>query len=80
MLIGLMATACVMLVIVPKYGHATVVLGTAMLGAKAASTNKDEESEELWNNMHCVSKPWTATRPGNDEERRNYLRSSIRSS
>jgi ribulose kinase len=44
---GLMATACGMLVIVPKDGHAAVVLGTAMLGAKAAGTNKAGESEEL---------------------------------
>jgi ribulose kinase len=73
MLMGLMATACGMLVIVPKDGHAAVVLGTAMLRAKAAGTNKDGESEELWNNMHCVSKPGTATRPGNDEGEKKLL-------
>lgn len=44
---GLMATTCGMPVIVPKYAHAAVVHGAAMLGAKAASTNKDGESEEL---------------------------------
>jgi hypothetical protein len=44
-------------VIVPKYVHAAVVHSAAILGVKAASTNRDGESEELWSVMHRMSKP-----------------------
>ena len=73
MLMGLMATTCDMPVIVPKYAHAAVVHGAAMLGAKAASTNKRGESEELWSIMQRMSKPGTVIKPGNDEGERKLL-------
>ncbi len=47
-LMGLMATTSGMPVIVPKYAHAAVLQGVAILGAKSASTNKDRESTDLW--------------------------------
>ncbi|SMQ48400.1 unnamed protein product [Zymoseptoria tritici ST99CH_3D7] len=56
-LMSLMATACDMPVLIPRYVHAAVVHGAAMLGAKAASTDKEGNSEPLWDIMDRMSKP-----------------------
>jgi nuclear pore complex protein Nup93 len=56
-LMDLIATACGMPVMIPKYVNAAVVIGAAMLGAKAASTNKAGETEPLWDIMDRMSKP-----------------------
>ena len=56
-LMDLIATACDMPVLIPKYVHAAVVHGAAMLGAKAASADKDGNTEPLWNIMDRMSKP-----------------------
>jgi ribulose kinase len=72
-LTGLVVTTCGTPVIVPKYAHAAVVHGAAMLGAMAASTNKDEDSEELWSIMHRMSKPGTVTKPRNDDGEKKLL-------
>ena len=56
-LMDLIATACDMPVLIPKYVHAAVVHGAAMLGAKAASSDKDGNTEPLWNIMDRMSKP-----------------------
>jgi len=56
-LMDLIATACGMPVLIPRYVNAAVVHGAAMLGAKAASADKDGNTEPLWNIMDRMSKP-----------------------
>ncbi|KAK4226442.1 Nup93/Nic96-domain-containing protein, partial [Podospora fimiseda] len=56
-LMDLMATACDMPVLIPRYVDAAVVHGAAMLGAKAASSDKDGKTEPLWKIMDRMSKP-----------------------
>ena len=74
-LMHLMATACDMPVLIPKYVHAAVVHGAAMLGAKAASTDpKTGESEGLWSIMDRMSKPGKAIHPGKDESEKKLLK------
>jgi ribulose kinase len=68
-----MATACDMPVLIPKYVHAAVVHGAAMLGAKAASAGKDGKTEELWSIMDRMSKPGKLTRPGKDTSEKKLL-------
>ena len=64
----LMASACEMPVLIPKYVHAAVVHGAAMLGAKAASaTGKDGKTEDLWSIMDRMSKPGKAVFPTEDK-------------
>ncbi len=62
-LMDLMATACQMPVLIPRYVHAAVVHGAAMLGAKAASAGKDGKTEDLWNIMDRMSKPGKMVKP-----------------
>ncbi|KAK3115873.1 hypothetical protein LTR53_004373 [Teratosphaeriaceae sp. CCFEE 6253] len=77
-LMELMATACDMPVLIPRYVHAAVVHGAAMLGAKAASTDKDGHSEPLWNIMDRFSKPGKAVRPNKDEGEKKLLRAKYK--
>ncbi|KXX76010.1 FGGY carbohydrate kinase domain-containing protein [Madurella mycetomatis] len=56
-LMDLIATACDMPVLIPRYVNAAVVHGAAMLGAKAASAKEDGTTEPLWNIMDRMSKP-----------------------
>jgi FGGY-family pentulose kinase len=56
-LMDLIATACNMPVLIPRYVNAAVVHGAAMLGAKAASADKDGNTEPLWDIMDRMSKP-----------------------
>jgi FGGY-family pentulose kinase len=63
-LMELMATTCDMPVVIPRYVHAAVVHGAAMLGAKAASADRDGKTEELWSIMDRMSKPGRVTKPG----------------
>nr|POF13107.1 putative sugar kinase [Quercus suber] len=72
-LMSLMATACGMPVLIPKYVHAAVVHGAAMLGAKAASTDKQGNSEPLWDIMDRMSKPGKAVYPNKDEGEKKLL-------
>lgn len=62
-LMDLMATACQMPVLIPRYVHAAVVHGAAMLGAKAASAGKDGKTEDLWSIMDRMSKPGKMVKP-----------------
>nr|OQO30662.1 hypothetical protein B0A51_01548 [Rachicladosporium sp. CCFEE 5018] len=73
-LMSLMATACDMPVLIPRYVHAAVVHGAAMLGAKAASTDNDGKSEALWDIMDRLSKPGKAVYPGKDEQEKKLLK------
>lgn len=72
-LMELMATACDMPVLIPRYVHAAVVHGAAMLGAKAASTDKEGNSEPLWNIMDRMSKPGKAVHPSKDPGEKKLL-------
>jgi FGGY-family pentulose kinase len=66
-LMELMATACGMPVLIPRYVHAAVVHGAAMLGAKAASADKDGKTEDLWSIMDRMSKPGKVVKPGENQ-------------
>lgn len=73
MLMDLIATSYDMPVLIPKYVHAAVVHGAAMLGAKAAS-DKDGKTEDLWNIMNRMSKPGTLTKANSDEGLKRLLK------
>jgi FGGY-family pentulose kinase len=62
-LMDLMATACRVPVVIPRYVHAAVAHGAAMLGAKAASADKDGKTEDLWSIMDRMSKPGKMVKP-----------------
>jgi FGGY-family pentulose kinase len=72
-LMDLVATACEMPVVIPRYVHAAVVHGAAMLGAKAASTDKEGNSEPLWDIMDRMSKPGKVINPGKDSNEKKLL-------
>ena len=72
-LMSLMATACDMPVLIPRYVHAAVVHGAAMLGAKAASTDNEGRSEPLWDIMDRMSKPGKAVYPSKDPGEKKLL-------
>ena len=72
-LMELIAAACDMPVLIPRYVHAAVVHGAAMLGAKAASTDKDGNSEPLWNIMDRYSKPGKTVKPSTDKGLKKLL-------
>jgi FGGY-family pentulose kinase len=72
-LMQLVAAACDMPVLIPRYVHAAVVHGAAMLGAKAASTDKDGNSEPLWDIMDRYSKPGKTVKPTTDENLKKLL-------
>ncbi|KAH8762875.1 FGGY family of carbohydrate kinase [Hyaloscypha sp. PMI_1271] len=72
-LMELMATTCDMPVLIPRYVHAAVVHGAAMLGAKAASADKDGKTEDLWSIMDRMSKPGKVTRPGKNANEKKLL-------
>lgn len=56
-LVNLIASACDMPVVIPRYIHAAVCHGAAMLGAKAASADAQGVTESLWDIMDRMSKP-----------------------
>lgn len=72
-LMDLIATACNMPVVIPRYVHAAVVHGAAMLGVKAAST-----SESLWNIMDRMSKPGKVVYPTDSDKERSLLAAKYR--
>lgn len=72
-LMELLATTCGMPVLIPKYVHAAVVHGAAMLGAKAASSDKEGKTEDLWSIMDRMSKPGRLVKPGKDENEKKLL-------
>jgi FGGY-family pentulose kinase len=73
-LMKLMASACGMPVLIPRYVHAAVVHGAAMLGAKAASVDKDGKTEDLWSIMDRMSKPGKAVHPTEDQQELELLK------
>ncbi|CAN6627021.1 D-ribulokinase YDR109C [Trichomonascus vanleenenianus] len=64
LLTKIMATACNMPVIMPKYIDASVVLGTAMLGAKAAVG----DAANLWDIMSELSSEGSVVYPNKSED------------
>ncbi|KAI1751171.1 Nup93/Nic96-domain-containing protein [Xylaria castorea] len=73
MLMALIATCCDMPVLIPRYVHAAVVHGAAMLGAKAASADQDGNTENLWSIMDRMSKPGRLVKPGKDKNEKKLL-------
>lgn len=72
-LVGLVATACNMPVLIPRYVHAAVCHGAAMLGAKAASADDDGKTEDLWDIMDRMSKPGKKVSPTTDVNEKALL-------
>ena len=72
-LMRVMASACDMPVLIPQYVHAAVVHGAAMLAAKAASADKDGNTEPLWNIMDQMSKPGRVVPPSPDPHEKELL-------
>ncbi|KAH6848372.1 Nup93/Nic96-domain-containing protein [Chaetomium sp. MPI-CAGE-AT-0009] len=72
-LMDLIATACGMPVLIPRYVNAAVVHGAAMLGAKAASGDKNGKTEPLWNIMDRMSKPGKVVWCRNDPAEKKLL-------
>lgn len=72
-LVGLVATACNMPVLIPRYVHAAVCHGAAMLGAKAASADDDGKTEDLWEIMDRMSKPGKKVSPTTDVNEKALL-------
>ena len=72
-LMKLMASACRVPVLIPRYVHAAVVHGAAMLGAKAASADKNGKTEDLWSIMDRMSKPGRAVQPSTDQHELKLL-------
>lgn len=65
-LMSLISSACNMPVLIPRYVHAAVVHGAAMLGAKAATAHGNGKGEDLWSIMNRMSKPGRAVYPSQD--------------
>lgn len=68
-LMGLMATACGMPVVVPAYVDAAVCFGAAMLGVKAAG----EGEEGLWEIMQRLSRAGRVVYPRESEREKQLL-------
>jgi nuclear pore complex protein Nup93 len=64
LLMDLIATVCEKPLLIPRYVHAAVVHGAAMLGAKAASADDEGRTENLWDIMDRMSKPGRLVKPG----------------
>jgi len=73
LLMDLIATATGLPVLIPRYVHAAVVHGAAMLGAKAASADHDGNTEQLWSIMDRMSKPGRLVKPGKDAAQKKLL-------
>jgi FGGY-family pentulose kinase len=73
-LVNLVASACEMPVLIPRYIHAAVCHGAAMLGAKAASADSQGKTEDLWDIMDRMSKPGKKLLPTEDKNEKALLR------
>ncbi|KAF2432822.1 Pentulose kinase [Tothia fuscella] len=72
-LMDLISSACDMPVLIPRYVHAAVVHGAAMLGAKAASHAGGGKGKELWDIMDSMSKVGRAVYPTKDVSEKKLL-------
>lgn len=66
LLVGLIATACKLPVVIPRYDSAAVVHGAAMLGAKAASGGANGKTEPLWTIMSRMTQAGRVLQPSTD--------------
>lgn len=74
LLMNLIANATGYPVVVPKYIDAAVVIGAAMLGAKAASADETTgETENLWTIMDRMTQPGSIVVPTKDENEAKLL-------
>ncbi|KAJ5698407.1 hypothetical protein N7462_000412 [Penicillium macrosclerotiorum] len=73
LLVHSIASACDMPVILPKYVHAAVCHGAAMLAAVAAGKCSKEVSKGLWEIMGQMSKPGRRVDPTTDKAERCLL-------
>ncbi|PWW75489.1 actin-like ATPase domain-containing protein, partial [Tuber magnatum] len=60
-------------VVIPRYIDAAVVLGAAMLGAKAASVDSEGKTESLWAIMDRMSKPGETIYPTRNVSEKKLL-------
>ncbi|CUS10907.1 unnamed protein product [Tuber aestivum] len=72
-LMHLIADATGYPVVIPRYIDAAVVLGAAMLGAKAASADSEGRTESLWTIMDRMSKPGKAIYPTENANEKKLL-------
>lgn len=72
-LVSLIASACDVPVVIPRYIHAAVCHGAAMLGAKAASADSQGKTEDLWDIMDRMSKPGKKVVPTTDVKEKALL-------
>lgn len=77
-LVNLIASACDMPVVIPRYIHAAVCHGAAMLGAKAASADEEGKTESLWDIMDRMSKPGEKVVPTVDPKEKALLQAKYR--
>ncbi|KAH0602218.1 uncharacterized protein H6S33_000574 [Morchella sextelata] len=73
LLMHLIADATGYPVSIPRYIDAAVVLGAAMLGAKAASVDAQGNTANLWTIMDKMSKPGTIIEPTTNEKEKKLL-------
>ncbi|KAJ5338760.1 hypothetical protein N7452_005488 [Penicillium brevicompactum] len=73
-LVNLVASACDMPVLIPRYIHAAVCHGAAMLGAKAASADAQGNTEDLWDIMDRMSKPGKKVLPTKNSNEKALLK------
>jgi ribulose kinase len=72
-LVSLIATACNMPVITPRYIHAAVCYGAATLAVKAATMDRNGNTEGIWSVMKRLGKPGKLFEPIDDEDMKNLL-------
>lgn len=73
-LVNLIASACNMPVVVPRYIHAAVCHGAAMLGVKAATVDSEGETVDLWDVIDEMSQPGEAFYPTENKHENALLR------
>lgn len=62
----LIATACNLPIVTPRYTHAPVSYGAALLAVKAATPDENRGTEDLWSVMKRLSKPGKLFQPKQD--------------
>ncbi|KAF7180079.1 hypothetical protein CNMCM7691_009245 [Aspergillus felis] len=72
-LVHLIASACDMPVVIPCYVNAAVCHGAAMLGAKAASSDKQGKTTDLWTIMARMSKHGKAVYPTTNRHEKTLI-------
>ena len=77
-LVPLIASACQMPVVIPRYIHAAVCHGAAMLAVKAAGASADGKTADLWHVIDAMSKPGEAFYPTDDGHQKALLAAKYR--